>query len=161
MITSPETNIKLTDADIARIQKVEERLYTLTREIDIASAHSNVLKDDCIKLEKEKKYLEEQVTTLTDTIFNLAKEVTSLKETINSGKQTLTDFESKSKEITDIHKNKEEYIKQKENDLFLSETEHEKVLNDFKKDSEVLENKRTLVDKNLEILQSAVDSISW
>lgn len=161
MLRNTEPVLKLTQANLVREQKVQARLDNLVREVDIHTKRSTIIKTECVKLEKEKDYLYDQVYDLKGAILDLNSKMTSLNEEIVLKRQNLAELEEKSVKINASLFNREESIKIRETELFTLEEEYRKRVSDLRKDSEKLDEKKVLVDRAHRAFAEAMKTVLW
>lgn len=145
MLSQPENNIKLDDAQTLAIEEVKLRLANLESEISIAQKNQKNLKIENEKLVKDNIYQNELLSATEAKLIPLQAQITDLDDKISTKKDELTqitaEIEVKSKELEPresavIEKEKElnlkaESIKNDSIALDIAKTEIENKVSDF------------------------------
>lgn len=161
MITTPESNIVLSEEQDRKLEIVRARLSNLEAEITIATKNLSVLNKDIVKAKEEKVYIEQQVETLRDLFTSLEKQRQTLNESTATQKANLivlrtetANLIAENEVLFKEHKDKEDDMAVREEKLVAREQE---VVAEKKNTSDTL----AQVNVAKDTLLTAINSITW
>ncbi len=152
MITTPETNIKLSDNDALAIEEAQRRLLNVETLVSISQKNLRTIKLDTENVTRERLSQEE----LLNTLVSKNKELSDLSDSLSSAKDAkakevrdagadLESIRAKSAEIEAGHAQREKDIAGKEAELVSRETSI------ASKEKEMEESRASLYEKHARI----------
>lgn len=149
MITQPESNIPLSDAQTLAIEEAKSRLANIESEISIANKNKKSLLLENEKLVKDNIYQQELLSATEAKLSPLQAQITDLESKITTKSDELTritgEIEIKSKEL----ESRETAVTEKEKELTLKEE-------NIKNDSIALDIAKTEIENKVQDFNTKV-----
>ena len=123
MITTPSTDIALSEKQSRQLEVGLQKLSNIEAEIAIAARNLRVLKDDVMKATLEFKELEEKRVSLSDEVENLQKNKIVLEKDIVALVEALQESKKLEVERNAVLTKKESELSERENRVSASESE--------------------------------------
>lgn len=161
MITKPQNNVQLTNEQTRQIEVFQSRLSNLQTEVSIGTTTLNALKNDIVRIAKDKKYQEELLATVNTKITETEKKLTELFEQIVLTSNEVAINTKKSEELANLHIEKHNELVSWETSLKEKESLYQQDIQAFSVEKEGIARDRLTVEKAKEAFLEAWKTIIW
>ncbi len=161
MINNPSGGVKFTHEQNEQISQLQAVLSNVQNEINIHRKENNSLKTEIEKLDKEKAYKEELVSNLTVHVDSLEATIKKTKKDVQENLNLLEETSAKTKELNKKSLKKESELTEREDSIKNSENELEKKVADFNTKSSQLSKDREEVKEIKSALLKVIEQVKW
>lgn len=159
MITSPELNVKFTDAQVAQLETFKLQLLGLETDITVHSRTLRNLQTNIVSETRERNFLEEKIKELNKTISGLQVKSDSIERSIEDGKKTVEDAQIEADRLRNLHTatqvsldQQKAYLDKLQQQIQADRSLLDKKMKQVAEDSIVLENKKKVISEALKFL---------
>lgn len=161
MLTTPETNIKLRDADVQAIEIAQTRLATIKAQETASQRATKALQEECVSLTNRKTYLEEQVAEQEKQNALLEEKKVSLDKEIVAATVALDTAKNEATKLSGLYTEKLAGLEEREKSIAASEHSLNVSTEKLKLDTLKLADERALTEQNRKILATAIQAVQW
>lgn len=145
----------------SEINLLERRLLNFQQEITDVKNELDNAKVELKKVNREKEYQQELLTTIEETLAQKRVALDALIQETQERSAHLEELETKSTQLESNHKNKHEELSSKETKLIEGENAHKKQKEDFDKKYAQLVEDQTAVRKAKESIIKVIEGINF
>lgn len=156
MLTSPESNIKLTDLETAQLEEHKTRLLNLESEISIATKNIKTIKAETETATKARVYEEGLLRDAREKIVTANAELEKTLSDLTEAKKNLNSVREMSEQIGRDNDTRKSELSDRESELKKREGSHAIRVEEFTSQSDELSKEKEKMDGSKKILSEAL-----
>lgn len=160
MINNSSDNVVVSVAGQSEINLLERRLLNFQQEITDVKNELDNAKVELEKVNREKQYQQELLTTVEETLAQKRAALDALIQETQERSAHLEEIETKSIQLESNHKNRHEELSAKESKIIDAETTHNRRKEDFDKNYTKFVEDQKSVQKAKEALIKVIGEIN-